>query len=157
HRPGVPDFTGYGPDFDRARAEYRRELAQAERGERHQALVEKSFLGALTPQEAQEKERLRQEIDQDSTPLFGTTRQETSPTDSEALLHEYHDLVDLELVGHLTEEQTIRLQEIKDALDEMDAQDPVEQAIDARVRETSDRLDAILNELRRQPLKPVGP
>ncbi|MBV9849872.1 MAG: hypothetical protein JO250_09390, partial [Armatimonadetes bacterium] len=51
-RPGVPGFTGYGPDFERARAEYRHERALAELGARHQALVEKSFLGGLTPQEA---------------------------------------------------------------------------------------------------------
>ena len=75
-RPGVPDFTGYGPDFDRAKAEYRHDLAQAELGERHQALVEKSFLGGLTPQEEREKERLNREIDQDSASFYEPILQE---------------------------------------------------------------------------------
>ena len=69
-RPGVPGFTGYGSAFEQARAEYRRELAHFQQVERYQALVDKTFLDSLTPQEAQEKDRLSRAIDEDNAPFY---------------------------------------------------------------------------------------
>jgi len=69
-RPGVPGFTGYGSAFEQARAEYWRELAHFQQVERYQALVDKTFLDSLTPQEAQEKDRLSRAIDEDNAPFY---------------------------------------------------------------------------------------
>lgn len=75
----------------------------------------------------------------------------------DALLEEYHRLVDVELAGRLTDAQAERRRAVEARLDERDARNPVEQAMDARVRETSDKLDAVLDALRRQPLLPTAP
>ncbi len=77
-RPGVPGFTGYGPAFEQARAEYRRELAHFQQVERYQSLVDKTFLDGLTPQETQEKNRLSRAIDEDNAPFYENTLQELS-------------------------------------------------------------------------------
>lgn len=69
----------------------------------------------------------------------------------EALNEEFHDLVDLELAGQLTEAQSVRLREIERQMDEADAHDPLEQEMDRRVRETSSQLDAILALLKNLP------
>ncbi len=77
-RPGVPGFTRYGSEFEQARAEYRHELAHFQQVERYQALVDKTFLDGLTPQEAQEKDRLSRAIDEDNAPFYENVLQELS-------------------------------------------------------------------------------
>lgn len=77
-RPGVPGFTGYGPEFEEARAEYRNELAHFQQVERYQTLVDKTFLDGLTPQEAQEKDRLSRAIDKNNAPFYENILQELS-------------------------------------------------------------------------------
>jgi hypothetical protein len=66
------------------------------------------------------------------------------------LLEEYHVLVDLELAKNLNSKDAARLHDIEIQLNEQDTHDPVEQAIDARMQETSDQLDAILQNLQKQ-------
>ena len=68
-RPGVPGFTGYGPTFEQAQEEYRRELAHFQQVERYQDLVDKTFSGSLTIEEDQEKELLSQDIDNYNAPF----------------------------------------------------------------------------------------
>lgn len=68
----------------------------------------------------------------------------------ETLLEEYHDLVDQEMEGELSEAQAARLREVQTQLDTLDAQDPHEQAINAGIKQTGDELDAMLNYLTEQ-------
>jgi len=77
-RPGVPGFTGYGPEFEQARAEYQHELAHFQQVEHYQDLVDESFAGGLTEQEAQEKERLSQDIDDHNAPFYTGAPHESS-------------------------------------------------------------------------------
>lgn len=73
------------------------------------------------------------------------------PALEEDLNAESHDLVDLDLGGQLTETQAARLRWVEQKLDEADAQDPLEQEMDRRVRETGSQLDAILALLKKLP------
>ena len=77
-RPGVPGFTGYGVDFKQARADYHNELAHFQQVERYQDLVDRTFLGELTIQEAQEKERLSQHIDDYNVPFYTSESRKSS-------------------------------------------------------------------------------
>jgi hypothetical protein len=71
-------------------------------------------------------------------------------TNADDLLEEYQALVDVELAKNLTAEDAVRLHDIETQLNEQDANDPAEQAIDARMQETSDQLSAILQNLQKQ-------
>lgn len=77
-RPGVASFMGYGPEFEQARTEYRDELAHFQQVERYQTLVDKTFLDGLTPQEAQEKDRLSRAIDENNATFYENILQELS-------------------------------------------------------------------------------
>ena len=87
--------------------------------------------------------------------LGQAARHPLTATLSEAgLLDEYHRLVDLQIAGRLTEAQAAHLRDVEARLNELDAQDPVEQVMDARASETSRKLEEVLEALRRLPLRP---
>lgn len=69
------------------------------------------------------------------------------------LVEEYHALVDREEHGGLSDAQQVRLRQVEAELDGLEDQDPVAQAADRRLQETSDKLDEILALLRSLPHK----
>lgn len=64
--------------------------------------------------------------------------------DEKELLEEYHMLVDLDRLVELTPAQSDRLQIVEQELDALDAATPGAQWMAARMSETSDKLDALL-------------
>ena len=74
----------------------------------------------------------------------------------QALMQEYRALTTQERQGELTDAHSDRLREVTAALDELEAQDPVEQEADRRVKETSDKLDQMLRLLQSLPRKKSG-
>lgn len=71
----------------------------------------------------------------------------------QAWVQEYQALTAQERRGQITSTQVKRLREVAAALDELEAQDPVEQEADRRVEETGDKLDEMLALLRSLPRK----
>lgn len=69
------------------------------------------------------------------------------------LVKEYHALIDSEDEGTSSDAQSTRLRQVEAELDSLETQDPVEQAADARLQETGDKLDEILSLLRSLPRK----
>ena len=72
-------------------------------------------------------------------------------TQGGALREEYHQLVALQLRGHLSLEQTERLRTVVEELDDLDAQSPAAQAMAQRLGETDRKLDEMLALLRVLP------
>ncbi len=68
------------------------------------------------------------------------------------LREEYHQLIDLELKGQLLGPQSDRLRQIRQELDNLDAQSPAAQAMYERLDETGLKLDEMLSILRSLPL-----
>ncbi len=113
----------------------------------------------LTPEEdAALRARARQAGRTAEEVLGQAARHPLAAPQSEAgLLDEYHQLVDLQIAGRLTETQATRLRYVESRLNELDAQDPLEQVMDTRASETSRKLEEVLEALRRLPLRPNAP
>lgn len=73
-------------------------------------------------------------------------------TTEEELREEYHQLVGLELRGRLSDAQAVRLRQVRQELDDLDANSPAAQAMSQRLDETGRKLDEMLTILRSLPL-----
>ena len=72
------------------------------------------------------------------------------------LVEEYHRLVSAERHGRLSEALAERRRQVEAELDDLEAQDPQEQAMDRRRHETGAKLDEVLELLRGLPQKEAG-
>lgn len=68
-------------------------------------------------------------------------------------LTEYHALAELQMNGHLTPAQQVRLREVEATLDRIEAEEPQTRAALARLAEAVERADALLAEVRASPEK----
>ena len=71
-----------------------------------------------------------------------------APDDTDALLEEYHFLVNLDRRDGLTAEQRNRLRGVEEELDDLDEMTPGAHWMKSRMAETTDKLDALLQAVR---------
>ena len=67
------------------------------------------------------------------------------------LVSEYHGLTNSECRGRLSASEAQRLRQVEAELDEIEARDPLAQAMDRRLQETGSQLTEILELLRAMP------
>lgn len=77
----------------------------------------------------------------------------TAWSQQRSLLEERSILLDYKFAGTLSEAQAARLSHIKNLLDALEDQNPVEQEADRRLAQTGDKLGEILALLRSLPLR----